>query len=182
MTSPSNSSHSTRPIGRVLWGELLVLSRFHSSLRADEWNFCPLIYNQIFDAGAPSTLVGPLPGNWLAARIADLTPDLQVLLSWGSTVASFHSLQYSLSVSSMSAWVSLTPVYITCCYNSTNFGLCSKISNKILILKVFDLQWRSWSELHCVPSCLNPNFRNIKHSSMQILWRQKLLLLCPPKS
>ena len=28
-----------------------------------------------------STSVGPLPGNWLAARIADLTPDLQVLLS-----------------------------------------------------------------------------------------------------
>ena len=24
---------------------------------------------------------GPLPGNWLAAHIADLTPDLQVLLS-----------------------------------------------------------------------------------------------------
>ena len=23
----------------------------------------------------------PFPGNWLAARIADLTPDLQVLLS-----------------------------------------------------------------------------------------------------
>ena len=134
------------------------------------------IYNQIFDAGAgaPPTSVGPLPGNWLAAGIADLTLDLQVLLSWGSTVASFHSLQYSLSVSSMSAWVSLTPVYITCCYNSTNFGLCSKISNKLLLLKCFDLQWRSWSELQCVPSCLNPNFRNIKHSSMQILWRQKL--------
>ena len=29
------------PTGRVLWEELLVLSRFHS-LRADEWNFCPL--------------------------------------------------------------------------------------------------------------------------------------------
>ena len=41
------------------------------------------IYNQIFDsgAGASSTSVGPFPGNWLAARIADLTPDLQVLLS-----------------------------------------------------------------------------------------------------
>ena len=49
-------------------------------------------------AGASSTSVGPFPGNWLAARIADLTPDLQVLLSWGSTVVSFHSRQ-SLSVS-----------------------------------------------------------------------------------
>ena len=41
-------------------------------------------YNQIFElrAGArASTSVGPLPGNWLAAGIADLTPDLQVLLS-----------------------------------------------------------------------------------------------------
>ena len=41
--------------------------------------------NRIFDlragAGASSTSVGPFPGNWLAARIADLTPDLQVLLS-----------------------------------------------------------------------------------------------------
>ena len=42
--------------------------------------------------------MGPFPGNWLAARIADLTPDLQVLLSWGSTVVSFHSGQ-SFSVS-----------------------------------------------------------------------------------
>ena len=42
--------------------------------------------------------MGPLPGNWLAARIADLTPDLQALLSWGSTVMSIHSWQ-SFSVS-----------------------------------------------------------------------------------
>ena len=28
MTSLSNSSQSTRPIGQVLWEELLVLSRF----------------------------------------------------------------------------------------------------------------------------------------------------------
>ena len=52
-------------------------------------------HNQIFDsragAGASSTSVGPFPGNWLAARIADLTPDLQMLLSCGSTVVSFHS-------------------------------------------------------------------------------------------
>ena len=43
MASLSKSSQSTRPVGRVLWEELLVLSRFHSKLRADEWNFCPLI-------------------------------------------------------------------------------------------------------------------------------------------
>ena len=30
MTSSSNSSQSTRPIGRVLWVESLVLPRFHS--------------------------------------------------------------------------------------------------------------------------------------------------------
>ena len=34
-----------------------------------------------------------LPGNWLAACMADLKHDLQVLLSWGSTVVSFHSPQ-----------------------------------------------------------------------------------------
>ena len=39
----SNSSQSTRPIERVLWEELLVLSRFHSLLPAEEWNFCLVI-------------------------------------------------------------------------------------------------------------------------------------------
>ena len=29
MTSSSNSSQSTRPVGKVLWKELLILSRFH---------------------------------------------------------------------------------------------------------------------------------------------------------
>ena len=33
MTSPSNSSQSTCPKGRVLWEELLVLSRFHSLIK-----------------------------------------------------------------------------------------------------------------------------------------------------
>ena len=42
MTSLSNSTQSTRPIGRVIWEELLILSRFHWLLRRDEWNFCPL--------------------------------------------------------------------------------------------------------------------------------------------
>ena len=50
--------------------EIILLSHHHH-------------HNQIFDkrAGASSTSVGPLPDNWLAARIADLTPDLQVLHS-----------------------------------------------------------------------------------------------------
>ena len=41
-------------------------------------------HNQIFylraGAGASSTSVGPFQGNWLAALIPDLTPDLLVLL------------------------------------------------------------------------------------------------------
>ena len=41
---------------------------------------------------------GPLPGSWLAAGMADLTPDLQVCLSRGSIAESLHSLQ-SLSLS-----------------------------------------------------------------------------------
>ena len=48
-------------------------------------DFISSYHNRIFDlragAGASSTSVGPFPGNWLAARIAGLTPDLQVLLS-----------------------------------------------------------------------------------------------------
>ena len=43
MTPSSNSAKSTRPKGRVLWEELLVLSRFHLQLRANECNFCPLL-------------------------------------------------------------------------------------------------------------------------------------------
>ena len=39
-----------------------------------------------------------LPGSWLVASMADLTPDLQVCLSQGSIAESFLSLQ-SLSVS-----------------------------------------------------------------------------------
>ena len=42
MISSSNSFESTRPTGQVLWEEFLVLSRFHSLLPADKWNFCPL--------------------------------------------------------------------------------------------------------------------------------------------
>ena len=38
----SLADFSTRPVGRVLWEESLVLSKIHSSIRADEWNFCPL--------------------------------------------------------------------------------------------------------------------------------------------
>ena len=38
MTSSTNSFKSTCPTGRVLWEELLVLSR----LQADKRNFCPL--------------------------------------------------------------------------------------------------------------------------------------------
>ena len=42
MTSSRISFKITRPTGLVVWKELLVLSRFHSQLRADKWNFCPL--------------------------------------------------------------------------------------------------------------------------------------------
>ena len=50
--------------------------------------------------------VGPLPGSWLAACMADLTPDLKVYLSWGSIAKSFHSLQSLSVISSMSSWAS----------------------------------------------------------------------------
>ena len=29
-------------MGRALWEESLILSKIHSSIRAEEWNFCPL--------------------------------------------------------------------------------------------------------------------------------------------
>ena len=42
--------------------------------------------------------MGPFPDSWLAARIADITPDLHIFLTWGLIAESFNSLQ-SLSVS-----------------------------------------------------------------------------------
>ena len=42
MTSLSNSSQSARPTGPELWGELLVLSRFHLLLRGYKWIFYTL--------------------------------------------------------------------------------------------------------------------------------------------
>ena len=57
MTSSSNSSQSTRPVGRVLWEELLVLSRFH---RNYEWT---------------SEIFGPLPSsNFLTDRFKAVLP------------------------------------------------------------------------------------------------------------
>ena len=44
LVSPSDLS--TRPVGRALWEESLALSKIHSSIRADEWNFCPLVLVQ----------------------------------------------------------------------------------------------------------------------------------------
>ena len=38
----SPADFSTRPVGRALWGESLVLSKIHSSIPADRLNFCPL--------------------------------------------------------------------------------------------------------------------------------------------
>ena len=43
----SPTDFSTRPVGRALWEESLALSKIHSSIRADEWNFCPLGFIRI---------------------------------------------------------------------------------------------------------------------------------------
>ena len=60
-----------------------------------EFVFCFLL---LYKKKLTSISGGPLPDSWLAARMADLTPDLQVRLSWGLIAESFHSLQ-SFSVS-----------------------------------------------------------------------------------
>ena len=63
-----------------------------------------------------------LARSWLAVRIADLTPDLQVLLSLGLAVVSFNSQQY-FSVRFFHVIVGLPtchqPVY-TCCSGCSN--------------------------------------------------------------
>ena len=63
-----------------------------------------------------STSVGLLGGNWLATYIADL----QVLLSWGSSVVSFHSRQsFSISFFHVSLGLPAINMYITCCSDCT---------------------------------------------------------------
>ena len=53
--------------------------------------------------------------SWLAARMADLTPDLQICLSWGSIAKSFHSLQ-TLSVNCFHVVLGLTgPCFPSTC-------------------------------------------------------------------
>ena len=60
-------------------------------------------------------MVGPLPGNWLAAGMADQTPDLQVSLARGSIAESFHSLQ-SLTVGCFQVILGLQgPCFPTIC-------------------------------------------------------------------
>ena len=71
----------------------------------------------------------PLPGNWLAARIADLSPDLQMLLSWGSAVVSFHSRQ-SFSISFHHVILSLP---------------CIKLYGNTFVQKGFSQNLTSWN-------------------------------------
>ena len=47
MTSPSNSSQSTRPIGRVLWEELLVPSDFTHNYERMSGIFVPSGHNEL---------------------------------------------------------------------------------------------------------------------------------------
>ena len=59
----------------------LLLQFLFRTLRVNMYHHHHQIFDQRADIGDISTTVGPLPGNWLAARMADLTPDLQVSLS-----------------------------------------------------------------------------------------------------
>ena len=74
---------------------LRIISKYYAHLQTSYHNW---IFDYGAGAGASSTSVCPLTHNWLVARIADLTPDLQVLLSWRPTVMSFYSEQ-SFSIS-----------------------------------------------------------------------------------
>ena len=81
----------------MLWRALWIQHLYHlcqscwsSSSSLDFWLMCRY--------RGTSTSVGPLTGSYLVVCRADLIPDLQVCLSWGSIADIFHSLQ-SLSVS-----------------------------------------------------------------------------------
>ena len=76
---------------RALWFKIFTMcqSCCSSSSSSDYWLMCRY--------RGTSSSVGPLTSSWLAACVADLIPDLQVCLSWGSIADIFHTLQ-SLSV------------------------------------------------------------------------------------
>ena len=65
-----------------------------------------IFFNYRAGTGATSTSVGSLQDIRLAARMADLTPDLQVCLSWGLIAESFHSLQSSSVGCFHASWAS----------------------------------------------------------------------------
>ena len=50
-------------------------------------------YKPTYEEKLRASTLGPPPGSWVAAHIVDLTPDLQVLLSWVSTVTSVDFCQ-----------------------------------------------------------------------------------------
>ena len=96
MTFSSYSSQSTRPVGRVLWEELLVLSRFHSLLQADELNFCSLQHISI------------LPSVKGQHIVATYSPSFR--LSLHPQVSPFHN-SWPLEFSAIADWIS-TKLYL----------------------------------------------------------------------
>ena len=62
--------------------------------------------------------MGYLPGSWLAAHMADLTPDLQVSLSWRSTAKIFHSLLLPCHLGSPWPMLSIN-LYVNGCLDCT---------------------------------------------------------------
>ena len=119
---------------------------------------------------------GQYPQQWGPFQVAgllhaDLTPDLQVCLSWGSIAESFHSL-WSLSVTaSMSSWASYDHTfYKTVCHRlswllcwsvplvhtSGAFSLTFFVENKIWSSNIWKI-CRFWSSCTCaISSCLCP--------------------------
>ena len=89
--------------------------------------------HQWVPAGASSTSVGPLQGKWLAARIADLTTDLLVLFSWGSTVVSFHSQLFSINYYTQHYFIEAKVIKLFM-HNSTEYEISTTCCKKILFL------------------------------------------------
>ena len=93
--------------------------------------------------------MGPLPGSWLAAPMADLILDLQVCLSKGLIAKIFHSL-WSLSVSCFHVVLGFPgpcfpSTYVTGCLDCTH-GVFIPAEPSLLQYEVQILQWkpRKW--------------------------------------
>ena len=117
--------------------------------------------------------MGPLPGSWLGAHTADLTPGLQVCLSWGSIAESFHSLQ-SLSVSCFYVILGLPgPRFPSSCISQAVLTAPLERSTCPYQVSLLSFRWKSRSSMPSHKLLIGPDGRNVLRLDIAGLSAQK---------